>query len=178
MNQPEAIIHLKFPPYPPPQPQQASIISSIQRFLAYVQPDRSTHAAAQAYEITYDDIYRLLGPSSRLSASELVILNQLVRDHVELVSRDEKAAFILLDRLLRDVDLDNDHERDASRHDEPDHHHGRLHSSLDLVRGDKKSGRTRLQREKKLAEREKEVEEREKEVVDALNRLAREREKE
>jgi hypothetical protein len=164
VNQPEAIIHLKFPPYPPP-PQ-------------HVQHDRSTHSPAQAYEVTYDDLYRLLNPSSRLSASELVALHHLVRDHTELVSHEETAASILLHRLLCDVNLDHGLERDAPHHNEPDHHHGRLHSILDLVRGDKKGGRTRLERERKLAEREKAVGEREKEVVDALNRLAKEREKE
>ena len=131
----------------------------IQKFLAYIQHDRSDQG--------YVNLDRLLNPSFRLSASELITL----RDHVELVSHEEKAASNLLHRLVLDLDLDRDHERD------PDHHgeHGRLHSILDLVRRDKKIHR---KRSRELAEREKEVGEREKQVVDALNRLAKEREKE
>lgn len=92
-------------------------------------------------------------------------MNHMIPDHVELVSHEEKAASNLLHRLVLDLDLDRDH------HDE----HERLHSILDFVRRDKKGHRKRL---RELAEREEAVGEREKEVADALNRLAKEREKE
>jgi hypothetical protein len=203
-DQPEAIIHLKFPSYPPP-PETPS--SPLQKFLAYLHPGRYPYpysypySAESAQVLASQELLAVLlrsdpnvqiqgqGQGQELPVGDLKAIERFLLKNDWMA---ERATVEILVRhlLLHDLNLDTDADLDDEFRDTSSTGPGsnsrrseRLRRVIDVLRPTTRSSKRQeerqreKERQKQIEEREVELGKREKQVVEALNVLAKEREK-
>lgn len=184
----ETVIHLKLPPYPPPT-TPPSLISPVQKFIAYLHPatvqpvSLPLPVTLRSQEMALRDLLRALalapaleGDASGLSYSNLKVLEKLLEKDT-LIELEKDTLDVLLRHLSLELDQDDLPPLSPGRRDERRQH--RLQNILDILhpRSHKRAEEKNREREKALQEKEAELTKRERAVVDALNVLAKEKEK-